>query len=94
VRSHECERGTQECVRHNCAPVTISLRQATSANDFRQPRASSIFLIFTGSSIVTKRDLGPIGAARKTAMFGAQTVDFSESAWGWHNPIDVDGLRT
>jgi hypothetical protein len=33
VRSHECERGTQECVRHNCAPVTISLRQATSRRD-------------------------------------------------------------
>jgi hypothetical protein len=36
VRSHECERGTQECVRHNCAPVTSSLRQATSHQRLHQ----------------------------------------------------------
>jgi len=30
MRSHECESGTHECVRHNFALVTISLRQPTS----------------------------------------------------------------
>src|ERR1039457_5135428 len=54
TRSHECERWTQECVRHGCVRSKPS-RPATVAHDFYRTAACNTILIFSQAGKLMRR---------------------------------------